>query len=77
MKIKHLIKSVDVSTRRKRRTATSLAIDLLEKIRFAEEKYLERIPCNLKNSVAYETAEDTVDTLVSAIVTLLSAYDQS
>ena len=75
MKIKPLIKSVDVSTRHKRKVATLLAIELLEQIRFAEEKYLERIPCNLKNSCVYATAEDTVDILISAIVTLLSAYD--
>ena len=75
MKKTVLLASVDVSTRRKRRAAVSLAIDLLERIRIAEQKYLDRIPLNLHGSVAYAAAEDTVDTLIAAIVTLLRAFE--
>ena len=68
--------SVDVSTRGKRRKATMLAIDLLEKIRHAEERYLERIPPNLRSGSAYYDADYSVDTIIAAIIELLRAYEQ-
>lgn len=75
MKKNVLLSSVDVSTRRKRRGAVSLAIDLLEKIRFAEQKYLDRIPLNFHGSTAYVAAEDTVYNLIMTIVILSDAFE--
>ena len=67
--------SVDVSTRGKRRKATMLAIDLLEKIRHAEERYLERIPPNLRSGSAYYDADYNVDTIIAVIIELLRVYE--
>ena len=72
--MKSLLDSVDVSTRGKRRRATALVISLLEKIRYAEEKYLERIPCNLQSSEAYFEADYSVDVIIETIICLLRAY---
>jgi len=75
MKSIPIIASVDVSTRRKRRAATALVIDLLEKIRSAEEEYQSRIPLNLQESGAYAAAEETIDSLIDATLTLSCAFD--
>ena len=75
MKSIPIIASIDVSSRRKRRAATALAIDLLEKIRLAEEQYQSNIPLNLHESAAYAAAEDTIDSLIDAILTLDCAFD--
>ena len=39
----------------------ALVIELLEIIRHAEERYLERIPLNLQSGSAYSDAEYSVD----------------
>jgi hypothetical protein len=70
------IETVDVSTRGKRCEATAMAVGLLEKIRHAEEAYMERIPFNLRPGKQYAKADCSVDTLICAIVELLSAYDE-
>jgi hypothetical protein len=75
MKSIPIIASVDVSSRRKRRAATALAIDLLEKIRLAEEQYQSNIPLNLQESAAYAAAEETIDSLIDAILLLDCAFD--
>ena len=72
---KAIIKSIDLSTRRKRRAATALALDLLECIRLAEKTYLLRITPNLQGSDAYAAAEETVDYLIDAIGNLADAYE--
>jgi hypothetical protein len=72
--MKSLLDSIDVSTRGKRRKAMLLAIELLEKIRHAEELYMERIPPNLQSGDAYATADESVDVLTDAIIGLLDAY---
>jgi len=69
--------SIDVSTRGKRRKAMVLVIKLLEKIRHAEERYMERIPLNLRAGHAYFEADYCVDTLIEAIINLLNAYEES
>jgi len=74
--MKLLIESVDVSTRGKRRKATAEAIGLLEKIRHAEEAYMERIPFNLRSGKHYAKADYSIDTLICAIIELLGAYDE-
>jgi hypothetical protein len=73
--IESFLGSVDVSTRGKRRKATELAIELLEKIRHAEERYLERIPLNLQSGSAYSDAEYSIDIIIDAIDDLLNAYE--
>jgi len=72
--MKSLIESVDVSTRGKRRKAMVIVIGLLEKIRFAEEGYMERMPINLQGSNAYDVADESVATIIDAIASLSDAY---
>ena len=47
---------------------------MLEKIRSAEESYLERIPLNLQNGEAYAAADESVDTITDVILALWDAY---
>lgn len=69
-----LFGTVDISTRPKRRRIVSLITTELSLIRNAEEAYLERIPLNLKDGDAYAAAQDSVDLLTDAIVSLMEAY---
>jgi hypothetical protein len=62
------------STRKKRRKKLALAISLLESIREAEDEYMERIPTNLKGSMAAETAASALSALDDAIFSLESVY---
>ena len=73
--MKALFDSRDLSTRSKRKAALTLAMNLIEKIRFAEEAYLERIPLNLHGSSAYAVTDEAVDILTDSIITLGSVYD--
>ena len=66
--------ALDISTRPKRRRAVDLIITELSHIRNAEEAYLERIPMNLQEGDAYAAADDSVDLLTDAIITLMDAY---
>jgi len=75
MKTGTIIDSVDVSNRQKRKAAVSLAIELLEKVRFAEEAYLARIPPNLYGSSLYAASDEAIDILTDAILTLMPIYD--
>jgi len=70
-----MIASVDLSTRRKRRYAVSLAITLFERIRAAEAAYMERIPPNLHNSDAYDTTDFVLTSLDEVIDSINSVYD--
>jgi len=72
--MKSILDSIDVSTRRKRRKAVVFVIELLEKIRHAEERYMERIPLNLQSGNAYFEADYCVDAIIDAIIGLLNAY---
>ena len=74
MKKSDLLASIDVSTRRKRKAAASLAFDLLQRICYAEKEYLKRIPLHLHGSDAYNAADYTVETLTAALVTLCDAF---
>ena len=67
--------SVNVSTRGKRRNAMWLVIELLEKIRHAEEQYMGRIPLNLRSGTAYLEADYSVDTMLDAIIELMRVYE--
>jgi PHD/YefM family antitoxin component YafN of YafNO toxin-antitoxin module len=64
----------DLSTRQKRRRALALLLSELERLRFAEEAYMERIPENLREGEAFASADYTVDLLTDAIVTLGDAF---
>jgi hypothetical protein len=70
-----MIGSIDVSTRAKRRQATSFAIDLLEHIRAAEEANIDRFPVNFQDGYAYANAGDSLEVITDAIAELESAYD--
>ena len=72
--MKSFLDSIDVSTRGNRRKAATLAIELLEKIRNAEELYMKRIPFNMQSWRAYSAADDSSYYIVSAIIALLNAY---
>ena len=74
--IKSFLDSIDVSTRGTRRKAMWLVvIELLEKIRHAEERYMERIPVNLRAGNAYLNADYSVDTMIDAIIELMRVYE--
>lgn len=75
MKASSFIDSIDISTRSKRKAALSIVLKILEKIRFAEEAYLERIPLNLQGSAAYAVTDEAIDILLDSIITLMSVYD--
>jgi len=66
--------TVDISTRPKRRRAVSLIITELSHIRGAEEAYMERIPFNMRDGDAFAFADDSVDYLTDAIISLMEAY---
>ena len=66
--------SIDVSTRRKRRKAVILAIELLKKIRYAEEQYVARFPHNLHSVGTYSAPNDSIDAITGALISLLDAY---
>ena len=72
--MKTLLDSIDVSTRGKRRKAIAIAVDLLERIYQAEERYIENIPFNLQSGAPYADAEYSVDLIIDAINTLVDAY---
>ena len=72
--VKFIVDSLDVSTRGKRRKAVKLVMAMLEKIRSAEESYLERIPLNLQSGEAYAVAEESVDTITDVILALWGIY---
>jgi type VI protein secretion system component VasA len=74
MKKNALLTSIDVSSRRKRRAATNIVIELLIKIRFAEQEHLSRMPLHFYGNADYIAAEDTIDTLIAATVALSEAY---
>jgi hypothetical protein len=57
---------LDVSTRGKRRKATALIIEMLEKIKVAEEGYMSRIPPNLLSGEACSEANDSIDAIIEA-----------
>jgi len=65
---------VDVTSRRKRREILSIAVQLLEQIREAEEAYLERVPENFQSSEAYVATEEYVGFLSDALDSLRDVY---
>ena len=67
--------STDLSSRGKRRKVVALIIGLLERIRAAEQSYIDRMPINLQQSDAYDTAESSICQLDEAIDVVSSVYD--
>jgi len=65
---------VDVTSRRKRREILSIAVQLLEQIREAEEAYLERVPENFQSSAVYVATEEYVGFLSDALDSLRDVY---
>jgi len=62
----------DYSTKRQRRAAVRKVALALEQVRDCEERYLERIPENLRNSAAFDNAEEFISYLDTAIDSLES-----
>ena len=75
MKNKTFIDALDLSSRKKRRNATKLAVNLVDRIHYEESLYMWRIPANLKGGALYNAAGDTTDFLEEAIISLRQAYD--
>ena len=75
MNRRSLLDSIELSTRRRRRDAVKLAMDLVAGIHLAESGYMERIPANLQGGDAYQAAEQALDYLVEAIDALEAAYE--
>jgi len=73
--LKSAIVLVDLSSRGKRRKVATLIIGLLERIRAAEQSYIDRMPINLQQSDAYDTAESSICQLDEAIDAVSSVYD--
>jgi hypothetical protein len=69
------VREIDVSTRKKRRKAMVVAIEMLEKIRMGEEIFMSRVPRNLQSGPAYESADASVEIIIGAICELLDAYE--
>lgn len=65
---------MDFSTRNLRRNMVNQYIQGLERIKTAEENYMDNIPTNLQSSSAYENAEQTVSLLNDAIDILAEAF---
>lgn len=72
--MQRFLDSIDVSTRRKRRKAVFLVIELLKKIRSAEVQYMANVPCNLHSDGAFFSPDDRVDAITGALIHLLDAY---
>jgi hypothetical protein len=66
--------SQNYSTRRHRRAVIGRIAKQLEMIKEAEERYMENIPENLRGSVRYEDADNTVSMIGEALDMLVSAY---
>jgi len=71
---KDTIRSLDLSTRAKRKHAASLALDLVGYICSAEWDNLGRFPHNLRFSRAFAKADYSYDCLVDVVVRLDDAY---
>jgi len=69
-----LIASIDVSSREKRRQATSIAIGLLEHICAAEEANIGRFPENFQDGYAFAKAEESFEIISDVIAGLGDAY---
>jgi hypothetical protein len=62
------------ATRKQRRRAVEAIISQMELLTLAEECYRDNIPENLKNSVRYENADQSVDAAYEAIDRLRDVY---
>jgi hypothetical protein len=74
VKNKRAAYSGDVSTRLKRRNAVNAVIEQMERIKGAEELYRDNIPDNLRGSMHFENAEQSLSLMDEAIDILMSIY---
>lgn len=63
-----------IKTRKNRRHALLAAIQQIELIRDAEERYMDNTPDNFCGTESYEVAEDAVSTLDEVIPMLYDVY---
>jgi hypothetical protein len=73
--LKSALDTLDLSSKAKRRKAAALVSSLLERLRSAEEAYMERIPESLQASDAYDNADNAIALLEEAIDLVSSVYD--
>jgi len=71
----NFLDSIDVSTRNRRREAMALAIELLDKIRHAEERHMEMSPLNMQLSWDHLEAKYNIDAIISATTGLENALE--
>jgi hypothetical protein len=64
----------DLATRGQRRAALDAVVEGLCNIRDAEEAYMTRIPANLRDSPAFDSAAECLDALDGAIIELGDAF---
>jgi len=65
---------VRVTTLKERRKTTAMVCDLIASLLSAEERYVEHIPDNLRNSTRCEKAEERVSKLQDALDILEETY---
>lgn len=75
MRVYDVVDSVDVSTRRARKYAVILAIEILEKVRFREEERLADMAPARSRSRAYARTDESIDNLINAIIVLQRVRD--
>lgn len=75
MNKRSILDSFDLSTRRKRREAARIVIDILSGIYREEESYMNRIPENLQAGDAFSAAEETLVSLDEAAIILSDAFE--
>jgi len=66
--------NLEYGSRRKRRTAIKSIHELLVAIRTAEQKYLDNVPVNFRDSEPFEVGENAVDALDEIICLLSEVY---
>jgi hypothetical protein len=69
------LKDEAINTRAKRRRACKLIAQEIERIRAAEEAYMQRIPENLKNGYQYAYARRTENELFDVEISLCEAFE--
>lgn len=66
---------VSFSSHRKRKTALSTVICVLEQVSSAEESYRDKLPCDTLYNTLYDSAEHNLLLLGEAINLLRSVYE--
>jgi len=71
----NFLDSIDVSTHNRRREAMALAIELLDKIRHAEERHMEMNPPNMQLGWDHLEAKYNIDAIIDATTSLTNVLE--